>query len=56
MSTQEVQEVRAAAKWLRITPRKARLVVDLFFKGVILSDCTGSCHGWPRIDRAIPAI
>ena len=28
MSTQEVQEVRAAAKWLRITPRKARLVVE----------------------------
>ena len=28
MSTQEVQEVRAAAKWVRITPRKARLVVE----------------------------
>ena len=28
MSTQEVTEVRAAAKWLRITPRKARLVVE----------------------------
>jgi large subunit ribosomal protein L22 len=28
MSTQEVKEVRAAAKWLRITPRKARLVVE----------------------------
>jgi large subunit ribosomal protein L22 len=28
MSTPEVQEVRAAAKWLRITPRKARLVVE----------------------------
>ena len=28
MSTREVQEVRAAAKWVRITPRKARLVVE----------------------------
>jgi large subunit ribosomal protein L22 len=28
MSTPEVQEVRAAAKWVRITPRKARLVVE----------------------------
>jgi large subunit ribosomal protein L22 len=28
MSAQEVQEVRAAAKWVRITPRKARLVVE----------------------------
>jgi large subunit ribosomal protein L22 len=28
MSAQEVKEVRAAAKWLRITPRKARLVVE----------------------------
>jgi len=28
MSTQEVKEVRAAAKWVRITPRKARLVVE----------------------------
>jgi large subunit ribosomal protein L22 len=28
MSTQEVREVRAAAKWVRITPRKARLVVE----------------------------
>ena len=26
MSAQEVKEVRAAAKWVRITPRKARLV------------------------------
>jgi large subunit ribosomal protein L22 len=26
--TEEQQEVRAQAKWLRITPRKARLVVD----------------------------
>jgi large subunit ribosomal protein L22 len=28
VSTQEVKEVRAAAKWVRITPRKARLVVE----------------------------
>ena len=28
MSTTEVTEVRAAAKWVRITPRKARLVVE----------------------------
>ena len=28
MSAQEVKEVRAAAKWVRITPRKARLVVE----------------------------
>ncbi len=28
MSTPETQEVRAAAKWVRITPRKARLVVE----------------------------
>jgi large subunit ribosomal protein L22 len=28
MSTPEAQEVRAAAKWVRITPRKARLVVE----------------------------
>jgi large subunit ribosomal protein L22 len=28
MSTPEVNEVRAAAKWVRITPRKARLVVE----------------------------
>jgi large subunit ribosomal protein L22 len=28
MSTPEVKEVRAAAKWVRITPRKARLVVE----------------------------
>jgi large subunit ribosomal protein L22 len=28
MSVQEVKEVRAAAKWVRITPRKARLVVE----------------------------
>jgi large subunit ribosomal protein L22 len=28
MSTTEAQEVRAAAKWVRITPRKARLVVE----------------------------
>jgi large subunit ribosomal protein L22 len=28
VSTQEVREVRAAAKWVRITPRKARLVVE----------------------------
>jgi large subunit ribosomal protein L22 len=28
MSTPEVREVRAAAKWVRITPRKARLVVE----------------------------
>ena len=28
MSTQEVKEVRAAAKWVRITPRKERLVVE----------------------------
>ncbi len=28
MSAPEVKEVRAAAKWLRITPRKARLVVE----------------------------
>ncbi len=28
MSTTEVKEVRAAAKWVRITPRKARLVVE----------------------------
>jgi large subunit ribosomal protein L22 len=28
LSTQEVREVRAAAKWVRITPRKARLVVE----------------------------
>ena len=28
MSSQEVKEVRAAAKWVRITPRKARLVVE----------------------------
>ena len=28
MSTHEVKEVRAAAKWVRITPRKARLVVE----------------------------
>ena len=28
MSAPETQEVRAAAKWVRITPRKARLVVE----------------------------
>src|SRR5947199_6700634 len=28
MSVSETQEVRAAAKWVRITPRKARLVVE----------------------------
>ena len=28
MSTPATQEVRAAAKWLRISPRKARLVVE----------------------------
>ena len=28
MSAQGIQEVRAAAKWLRISPRKARLVVE----------------------------
>jgi large subunit ribosomal protein L22 len=28
MSTPEKQEVRAAAKWVRISPRKARLVVE----------------------------
>ena len=28
MSVPETQEVRAAAKWVRITPRKARLVVE----------------------------
>jgi large subunit ribosomal protein L22 len=28
VSTPEVKEVRAAAKWVRITPRKARLVVE----------------------------
>jgi large subunit ribosomal protein L22 len=28
VSTPEAQEVRAAAKWVRITPRKARLVVE----------------------------
>jgi large subunit ribosomal protein L22 len=28
VSAQQVQEVRAAAKWVRITPRKARLVVE----------------------------
>ena len=28
MSSQGTQEVRAAAKWLRISPRKARLVVE----------------------------
>jgi large subunit ribosomal protein L22 len=28
MSARETQEVRAAAKWLRISPRKARLVVE----------------------------
>jgi len=28
MSAQEVRDVKAAAKWLRITPRKARLVVE----------------------------
>jgi large subunit ribosomal protein L22 len=28
MSTPETKEVRAAAKWVRITPRKARLVVE----------------------------
>ena len=28
MSAQQVKEVRAAAKWVRITPRKARLVVE----------------------------
>ena len=28
MSAPEVKEVRAAAKWVRITPRKARLVVE----------------------------
>ena len=28
MSTPETQVVRAAAKWVRITPRKARLVVE----------------------------
>jgi large subunit ribosomal protein L22 len=28
MRTPEVKEVRAAAKWVRITPRKARLVVE----------------------------
>ena len=28
MNAQQTQEVRAAAKWLRISPRKARLVVE----------------------------
>ena len=28
MSTPETKEVRAAAKWVRISPRKARLVVE----------------------------
>jgi large subunit ribosomal protein L22 len=28
LSTPETQEVRAAAKWVRISPRKARLVVE----------------------------
>ena len=28
MSTPETQEVRASANWVRITPRKARLVVE----------------------------
>jgi large subunit ribosomal protein L22 len=28
MSARQTQEVRAAAKWLRISPRKARLVVE----------------------------
>jgi large subunit ribosomal protein L22 len=28
VSSQQTQEVRAAAKWLRISPRKARLVVE----------------------------
>ena len=28
MSAQQTQEVRAAAKWLRISPQKARLVVE----------------------------
>jgi large subunit ribosomal protein L22 len=28
LSTSEAREVRAAAKWVRITPRKARLVVE----------------------------
>jgi large subunit ribosomal protein L22 len=28
LSAQQVTEVRAAAKWVRITPRKARLVVE----------------------------
>ena len=28
MSTTEVKEVKASAKWVRITPRKARLVVE----------------------------
>jgi large subunit ribosomal protein L22 len=28
VSAQQVKEVRAAAKWVRITPRKARLVVE----------------------------
>ncbi len=28
MSTTEAKDVRAAAKWVRITPRKARLVVE----------------------------
>jgi large subunit ribosomal protein L22 len=28
VSAQEVKEVRASAKWVRITPRKARLVVE----------------------------
>ena len=28
MSAQATQEVRAAAKWLRVSPRKARLVVE----------------------------
>jgi large subunit ribosomal protein L22 len=28
MSTPETQEVRASARWVRITPRKARLVVE----------------------------
>jgi large subunit ribosomal protein L22 len=28
LSTTETKEVRAAAKWVRITPRKARLVVE----------------------------
>ena len=28
MSTRETQEVRAAANWLRVSPRKARLVVE----------------------------